>query len=353
MNGKQNITTAKRYMYLMNAFVCLVHVTLLCFFSIVHVSIMAFVNIASVACYIICFYLIKKELVTQYILTAFIEILVHSFLAVLCLGYASDFQLYFIGSIAIILFSQYFSAHIGLKPINGIRLSFVCAILMIASLLMEQFVQPLYALSGAVTFGCKIFNSVLALAFLILFFGMLTKTAIAHERGLATQATHDNLTGLWNRHYLTEYMNNLQKTTDLKNYWLAILDIDDFKKINDTYGHLCGDFVLRHVAQTLQELCGQRIVCRWGGEEFMIVGEHNGRTSAYGNEVGLLLEDIRRNIASREFTYDGTTKLHLTVTIGAAFFEDSENLDAWVDTADKLLYEGKQSGKNTVLGAEF
>ena len=353
MNSKQSIATVKRYIYLMNAFLCLVRIGMLTFFAIMRIHAMVYVNICSVLCCAISFFLIKKELISPYILTAFIEILAHSFFAVLFLGCASDFYLYFFACIAIILFSEYFSAHIGIKHIYGIQLSFVCAVLLIISLLMDRFIAPRYEMSAAVTFGCRIFNSVSVLGIILLFFGMLTKIASSYEQDLAAQATHDNLTGLWNRHYLTEYMNKIHKTTDLKNYWLAILDIDDFKKINDTYGHLCGDFVLRNVAETLKELCGGRIVCRWGGEEFMIVGEHSGRTSAYGNGVGLLLEDIRRNIASREFTYGAGTTLHLTVTIGAAFYEDSENLDAWVNTADELLYAGKQMGKNTVVGAEF
>ena len=345
MDSNKNLVTAKRYLYLMNSFVLMVHTTLFVVFSLLGISIMQYVNICSILCYCLCYLLIRKELIKEFILTAFFEIMIHSLLATLCLGCDSDFQLYFIGSVAIVLFSQYFNVHIGAKSINGIALSFICAILFIAILFIDRMYEPYYYLPENVTFAFVVFNSVLAFGFLILFFGMLTKIATANELELAKQATHDNLTGLMNRHYLTRYMNELQKSGSLENYWLAILDIDDFKEVNDTYGHLCGDYVLKSVADMIQKRSGDRIVCRWGGEEFMIVG-----VSTNSNEIDLL-EDIRRNIADEPFVYEGT-KLNLTVTIGAARYQSGQPqpLDTWVQLADSRLYEGKQTGKNKVVG---
>ena len=357
MNSNQNVATAKRSLYLMNTFVLMVHCSLLAFFTIMRVTAMSYVNIGSVLCYVLCYLLIKRELIKEYILTAFLEILIHSFLAVLCLGGGSDFQLYFIGSISIILFAQYFSTHIGVKPINGIFWSFVCAVLYVVTLWIDRMFEPLYHLSENIIFGCVVFNSIVAVSFLILFLGMLTKIAISSEAGLARQATHDNLTGLMNRHYLTQYMNEIHKTQSLENHWIAIIDIDDFKNINDQYGHLCGDYVLKTVADAIQKRCADHIVCRWGGEEFMIVGVHEAGTGEHVGDASILLEDILHNIAEEEFVYNDL-RLHLTVTIGWARYptkEDvatSQRLDAWVTLADDRLYKGKQTGKNKIVGPE-
>ena len=348
MDSNKNLAPAKRSMYFMNTFILIVHTSLFVVFTLLGISIMKYVNICSILCYCLGYALIKKELVREYTLTAFFEILIHSVVATLCFGCASDFHLYFIACIAVILFAQYFNVHIGASSINGIALSLLCAALFIATLIIDRLYEPYYHLAENVTFAFVIFNSASAFGFLILFFGMLTRIASSVELELAKQATHDNLTGLMNRHYLTRYMNELHKSESLENYWLAILDIDDFKGINDTYGHLCGDYVLKSVADMIQKRSGDRIVCRWGGEEFMIVG-----VSTESNE-GELLEDIRRNIAEEPFVYEGI-KLNLTVTIGAARYQKNQPqpLDAWVQLADSRLYEGKQTGKNKVVGVEL
>lgn len=344
MNTSQNIATTKRYLYLLNTFILIVHVSLLCFFTLTRVTMMAYVNVCSVLCYVICYPMIRSEHVPEYILTAFLEILIHAFLAVLCLGLRSYFQFYFIGSISIILFAQYFSVHLHVKSIEGVRWSLLCAALFLISLFIDRYSDPFYQLSENIAFGLVVFNSVVTFSFLILFFGLLTKIASTNEIELARQATHDNLTGLMNRHYLTQYMSELSEITNLEDYWLAIIDIDDFKSINDQYGHLCGDYVLRTVADILVKRCGDRIVCRWGGEEFLIVSTHPE------HDEGILLEDIRRNIEAERFTYDENTNLRMTVTIGTSHHQSGQSLDEWINLADKRLYEGKQTGKNRIIG---
>ena len=347
MNTDQNIAITKRYLYLLNTFILLVHISLLCFFTLTRVTAMACVNVCSVLCYLICYPLIRRERIPEYILTAFLEILIHAFLAVLCLGFGSYFQFYFIGSISIILFAQYFSVHLRIKLIRGIQWSLFCTALFFISLFIDRYSEPFYQLSERIAFGMVVFNSIVTFSFLILFFGMLTKIASTNEIELARQATHDNLTGLMNRHYMTQYMNELSKIDNLEDYWLAIIDIDDFKAINDRYGHLCGDYVLRTVADILVKRCGDRIVCRWGGEEFLVVSTHPE------HDEGILLEDIRRNIEAERFVYDAIKTLRLTVTIGASHHQKGQSLDDWLNLADKRLYEGKQTGKNRIIGVEI
>ena len=333
---------------MMNLSVLTVHTCLVFLFSALRVTLMVYFNVCSILCYCVCFLLVRKERVPEYILVSIAEILFHSFLAVLCVGSGLGFQLYFIDSIAIVLFAQYFSVHIGVKPVNGPGLSAVCGVMYILSLIFDRIHEPLYRLSEDVAFGCTMLNSVLTLGFIILFFSLLTNLAANFELELTRQASHDSLTGLVNRHYLTKYMNTIHQTEDMKNYWLAILDIDDFKTVNDRYGHLCGDFVLRSVAEAIQACCGERMVCRWGGEEFMVVGVDDARQGG----MNALLEEIRSTIASKEFVYGDEIKLHLTVTLGAARYHKGQSLDTWVNRADVRLYNGKQAGKNRVIMAD-
>ena len=337
--------TAKRYLIIMNISVLIVHICLIMIFSMIHVTPMVYVNIGSVICYCVCFFLVEKERVREYVMVTFTEIVIHTFMAVYYTGYGGSFQLYLLGCMAIVLFTHYFAVHIGIKPVNGPLLSFICCVLYVVSMIVSRSYSPPYPLSFNEQFYLRMFNVLLMFLLIFTFFSLLTLVASRNEIELANQANHDNLTGLVNRNYLTKYMHEIYETENLENYWLAILDIDDFKEINDRHGHLCGDYVLHAVAESIKDCCDEHIVCRWGGEEFMIIGTDPSRMET-------LLENIRSVISDKEFVYNDSIKLQLTVTIGAAHYNNNQSLDTWVNLADTRLYTGKQSGKNQVVNAD-
>jgi diguanylate cyclase (GGDEF)-like protein len=158
------------------------------------------------------------------------------------------------------------------------------------------------------------------------------------------QATIDALTGCKNRRAFDSDIAALMN--DHQPFALALVDIDNFKSINDTWGHLNGDIVLRNVAreglQVLQPL--EISLYRYGGEEFAVVfpAEHidNART---------LLETWRVNVERRTWREDG-----LTVTFSAGLGEwNMEPLDKLVVSVDEALYKAKQQGKNRILRARL
>ena len=353
MSTNQNNKTAKRMLYIMNTFLLLVHTGLLILFTVLHVTLMARVNIISVLCYIVSFLLIKKEKMTEYIVLAFVEITIHSFLAVISTGWNFGFQLYFIGCVGVVFFADYFSVHIGRRRIKGFGLSIPSILLYIISFLVVTFYGSIYQLDERIAFIGTIFNSLIALGFATMIFSLLTKAATFYEAELEKQATHDKLTGMKNRHFLVEQLGNIYTSGDIASHWLAILDIDNFKGINDKYGHLCGDFVLRTVAEIIKESCSDHIACRWGGEEFLIVGADTGKDNEHRNRVPALLENIRRSIADKDFVYNDNIVIHLTVTIGVARYRNGQTVDEWINVADGRLYDGKQTGKNKVVGTDI
>ncbi len=160
---------------------------------------------------------------------------------------------------------------------------------------------------------------------------MFHNVAIRSEEKLEEMAMRDNLTGLYNRHFLLGTLDNMSIGAS-KERWLALLDIDDFKNVNDTYGHNCGDYILHRVAEIAQEVCSGCIICRWGGEEFIILSSVNDSTG--------LVESLRQRISDEEFSYD-TTTLHITVTIGVASYDEEMTNDGWISKADERLYSGK------------
>lgn len=158
-------------------------------------------------------------------------------------------------------------------------------------------------------------------------------------------ATRDFLTGLYNRRFMMERI-KIEKSRSARNLFpmgLLMADIDGFKSFNDTYGHDCGDIVLKEVARVMQDtIRGQDSCGRWGGEEFIfLLPETNLEGTAF---VG---EKIRREIENMRIDY-GEMKLNVTVTLGAYFFDTNVDIEESIRKADGALYSGKRNGKNRV-----
>ncbi len=152
---------------------------------------------------------------------------------------------------------------------------------------------------------------------------------------------HDALTGLYNRYGISEYM-DVQMTENDKAS-IIIVDIDDFKSINDGYGHEFGDEVLKRVAQRIPELmCSECHCCRWGGEEFLLIMrcKHDAVETA---------ENIRREIEALEFAY-GEEIVNVTVSVGVCVVKSDKKVGVHelIDIADKALYRSKGKGKNSI-----
>jgi diguanylate cyclase (GGDEF)-like protein len=161
---------------------------------------------------------------------------------------------------------------------------------------------------------------------------------------LSEKAEKDKLTGLPNRYYMSSYLQKLEKESELESFWVAMIDIDDFKVINDTYGHNFGDYVLETIAGIISTAEEDTKYCRWGGEEFILVGKiDDGMKRQHAR-----LEELRRMIEEKTFTYEGKS-VNLTMTIGMAAYEKGQTIDEWISMADKKMYLGKHSGKNQVV----
>ena len=162
-------------------------------------------------------------------------------------------------------------------------------------------------------------------------------------------AVIDALTGLHNRRYLDGHLANaieraLTRSTDLA---LLILDIDYFKKINDSHGHDAGDAVLREFSQRVaRNLRSVDLACRYGGEEFVIIMPETDRQLAL-----LVAERLRSKIADEPFAIQGGARfIDVTVSIGLACLESpADNAATLLKRADDALYRAKAQGRNRVV----
>jgi diguanylate cyclase (GGDEF)-like protein len=125
---------------------------------------------------------------------------------------------------------------------------------------------------------------------------------------------------------------------------LVMIDVDDFKAINDQHGHACGDEVLRRIAGVLlSALRAQDTVARWGGEEFLLLLPETARDGAVA-----VAEKLRAAVAEMRVSYEGH-EVRCTVTMGVSSYAPPASLDECIRAADDALYTGKRGGKNTVV----
>lgn len=160
-------------------------------------------------------------------------------------------------------------------------------------------------------------------------------------------ATTDGLTDLYNHRYFQEQMrmqieNSKRYETEFS---LIILDIDFFKKFNDTFGHQAGDAVLRQVAQTLKRnVRATDIVCRYGGEEMSIILPNTGKDVAYSTA-----EKICKRVSDNKFRLIGDKEVTVTISLGVSTYPyDGNTASELIEAADKRLYNAKHNGRNQV-----
>ena len=171
---------------------------------------------------------------------------------------------------------------------------------------------------------------------------LLNEELRANMEKLNTMVYRDELTGLYNRHYLSEKVAQDLAESDRQDA-LIMVDVDNFKRINDSYGHDAGDTVLVCLSSIMEGLCRRHKVARWGGEEFLIVLLGAGKEEALE-----LAEQIRSEIADFPIVYNDVT-FFCTVTMGLCAYRRDLSFKQNVECADHALYCGKKSGKNCTV----
>ena len=178
---------------------------------------------------------------------------------------------------------------------------------------------------------------------------LIRKLNEAYDK-LSYTAMHDSLTGLYNRHSLRDFFESLTESGN--EYCVALGDIDNFKKVNDTYGHDCGDEVLVTVSDIIKEsIAEQDLACRWGGEEILII------MRGTRNDCLDRMNSIRSRI-NASVVKSGNSSVKVTMTFGFADCHEVENseknrMDSIVILVDGRLYKGKNSGKNVIVSEEI
>ena len=315
------------------------HISYMVFFLVAEVYCLAYVNLGSTILYLVLAIFIKKKMYNVYVVTAGIEIGVFMSLCTVLCGFAPGFHLCLIGLCILVFFSSYFSAN-GKKVIKPNVWSIALAVDYLFLYFWCYFNGSVYELS-------EVFNSILFVGHIIVVFSftasfltLFTHYVIKLEKRILRESRTDNLTQIPNRNGLYDYINSLSHK---EQYVLAIVDIDNFKNVNDENGHICGDYMLKELATLVKDNLGSDFVSRFGGEEFIVLLNDDVEYE----EIIKKLDRIREMVEAYEFVYKNK-RLHTTITIGVAKYSNLP-IDDWITEADKKLYIGKNSGKNQVV----
>ena len=177
--------------------------------------------------------------------------------------------------------------------------------------------------------------------------GLKRETRMAQEK-LAEMSVRDELTGMFNRRYFREALDREISGTQRygRGMALCMIDLDHFKRVNDTHGHLCGDRALQEFGRLLDDSIRRYDVgCRYGGEEFAVILPDTSLDKALS-----LCERFRKRVKEHEFTYEELA-FHITISIGVAARSAGGEITGkqLVDLADKALYQAKNQGRDRVV----
>lgn len=332
------------YVYLL----CLgIHFLMILLFAFLNIKIMTIFNIFS--CLVYIFNLIincKAKLSLAYHITIF-EIISHSFLATVCFGWESNFYLYSIGLIIFTMFSTFLKLKV--KIIEVLLITITLSI----SYIITADYSILYRLSRVTVVNIGLANiilSILGMSFIIYRYYKATEKLNEELRKISEI---DGLTGAYNRMFFDQSLKDLvedileeNKSSSKINLGIAIIDIDDFKRINDNYGHNVGDIYLKIFAKRLSKLNFENaIFMRISGDEFGVYIHGYDEVNDY--DIKKVWEEIENKILSSQFEIQDNKHFIYCSAGMAVYAEDTNSVYELIDYADFAMYIAKKSGKNS------
>jgi len=355
----------------------LMHLVFFTAFAILGMYMMMCLNIVSILIYVSGAIATRKGVSNRalaWIIAFFAEVLIHAVICTIIQGIEVSFFLYPLMSMPVYGYLLFGYCDRPTLVRTSLFMAVTTFVVGIFTLGFVDYVGSVYVLTGMHKLVRTeliilrtinvMFATLMLMVFTLAFYMELSKLLKAlneSNKRLDYIATHDALTGLSNRHSLWKFFDVLEKSGD--HYCIILGDLDDFKKINDTYGHECGDRVLKAVSDIILEKTGdEEMACRWGGEEMLVV--MRGSREDCLKRVG----EIKDLISSLGITQD-ERHVKVSMTFGFVCRDEVVNnggevstpstelppahlgLDNLISEVDKRLYVGKRSGKNVIIAA--
>ncbi|MBP5417950.1 MAG: GGDEF domain-containing protein [Clostridiales bacterium] len=338
-----NLTNIRKLTVVINSIILFLVFGLAGFFFLCGAEFLVWFSIPTALVYIFGYYLIKKDRLDIYIRLVYSWLTLYMCVTTVFLGYQMGFHLYCLSMVPIIFYTEYMAQSLGKKKINALAVSAVIVLFYMAATGYSAYSGPIYEVDSSIAMVFWLFNSAIVFYFLIVYARIMLKLVGDSEKKLTDIAHTDRLTGLYNRHFMMTRLEDSVNGKVDEDRSVAMADIDNFKGINDSYGHNAGDYVLKTISDLMRNICKDAEISRWGGEEFLLFFEGDSAAKALDR-----MEELRRKISEYDFTFEGV-KITVTITIGIACYEKGLSVDEWIKEADERLYFGKNNGKNRVV----
>ncbi len=321
----------------------LIHLMFLVYFYSRSITPMILLNMASVICYIFALQANYHHHSTTCSLIMVIEVSIYCLVSTYFIGWNAGTQNFLPIMVAPchLIFNH--------SRIRAYIYSSILSLSMVGCYVISRVFTPVLTIDFSVllfmnTVVCMI-GAVLVVA--VLDFSHRVTFAYFQDRidSLTGEANKDVLTHMWNRRYGQQYLEKLFiDNSTRQGAFIGMVDIDYFKRINDTYGHTVGDSVLKQLAKLMfDNFRSTDVACRWGGEEFLIIlnnTTHSGAFRAF---------DHFRTVVEQSTLKAGDANISITITIGYSWCMDSNNYTGCINQSDQALYYGKRNGRNKTV----
>ncbi len=358
LNGKGNMENKHR-IALMCFGIGLIHLFFCIGFAVGGIWPMFWYNIFIVAFYMYNAYVEStKEHYKYLVVSVYTEIMFCSVFTTVMLGWNWGFSMYTLSMIPVTYYVSYMFPFIKRKIFVPSMMSTGIGSCFVLTRVFCGRVEPFYDYSTSpsdMQISFYYFNIIVAFTILILFSTLFATEIIYMQKKLEKEniflgeaASYDPLTHLLNRRSMTTKLKNmydLAATRDV-DFCVMMLDVDDFKKINDKHGHDCGDDVLIAISKIISnDVREGDAVCRWGGEEILVM------IKADLTVAKNVAERICKDIRDSEFFHAGRL-VNVTLTVGIAAYDRNITIPELIDEADRNMYYGKQHGKDQIVTSE-
>jgi diguanylate cyclase (GGDEF)-like protein len=327
-----------------------VHAVLLAIFWIAGVEQLVQFNFLSVIIYAFCFILCRTGHILPVYVSVILEVTAYSVVSTYFVGLRCGTYCFLFSIIPIIIYfgCSLFKGKQRWSVILMLVLNFATFVVLYFSFFFHE---PVYQLPTSITLILVVFSA-FAMIFATVFYNALyiytSENTVTNlelkNKQLSADAHEDALTNLLNRRGFLPLVKSLMSGDKISHFCIAFGDLDDFKRVNDSYGHEAGDEVLKHATMMIKDELPGCDICRWGGEEFVILLRDCNMASAKGK-----VERLRKTIESNPTSFFGK-QIFVTMTIGLEEYKDNyKEPEALIKKADERMYYGKQHGKNMLV----
>ena len=336
-----NTKVAMQSARILSSVLLIIHAWFIFYFHALGVVEMRNLNFLSVLVYVISFGIIQKEKIDWFISIVGIEVMVHMIFAAYFVGTDCGLQITLLGMPIVFFYADYFSLKLRGRGAHGTIYSVIYMISYIYIEFINRYHKSVYVLPEWVNFYTRLSILILTFVIPIILAYVMTRYSYSMEKNLRQLAQTDAVTGLLDRYGMQDVVRAAIKDENAGECWIAVLELDNYEWIRQTYGHVAADQALIEIANCMQSQMPDCTCARWDSNEFAIGGRN---AFDIKKKMDGLLEEIRRIQI-----LDLMEACRPEVSGGLAIYEIGMEMKEWFEQAEQKLHLAQYNGGNQVI----